>query len=439
MPVKRLVATLLVLAAPAALAQESGLDFRKVERVLLDDVHPGGATGSEEVVDLYLRALSRASAPVKGLRAADLAVFEDGQRVEPSEVAVQPLSATGHGVALVLAIDTSGTMRGEPFERAKEGAQSVLERLRPQDKVAIVAFAEDVRVVSDFDQLRPEARAALRHLEIDPEKSQRTVLYDGAYRAVELLRTAPGLPRRRVVALLSDGKDGGSHRAREELLASAKGDLVQPAVSFYSIGYARFGSEGLEEMRRIAGETGGDYLEATSAGHVTDFYDAVATQILSSYVVRFATDLDGARHEVKVQIEQQSAMRAAQYPDVGGPLWPWLVGLAALLALGAAVFLVLRARRLGELRVKSGALAGQRFELRGSKLTIGAQEGNDIVLATPFVSSHHAEVLIRGKRVELRDLRSKNGTRVNGKAVSAAPLEPGDRIEVADVELVYER
>ncbi len=435
----RLVATLLVLAAPAAFAQESGLDFRKVERVLLDDVHPGGATGSEEVVDLYVRALTRAGAAVKGVRAADLAVLQDGERIDPSGVTVQPLSATAHGVALVLALDASGTMRGEPFERAKAGAQSVLERLRPHDKVAIVAFAEEVEVVADFDQLRPEARAALRHLEIDPAKSLRTVLYDGAYRAVELLRTAPGLPRRRVVALLSDGKDGGSKHAREELITAAKGDLVQPSVSFYSIGYARFGREGLEEMRRIAEETGGEYLEATSAGHVTDFYDAVATQLLSSYVVRFPTDLDGARHEIKVQIEQQAAVRAAQYPKVGGPLWPWLAGAGALLVVGVVIALLLRAGRTGELRIASGALAGRRFPLRGSKLTIGAQEGNDIVLATPFVSSHHAEVLVRGKRVELRDLRSKNGTRVNGKAVSASPLEPGDRIEVADVELVYEK
>ncbi len=435
----RLAATLLLLAAPVAAAEESGIDFRRVERVVLDDVHPGGATGTEEVIDLYLRALTKAGAPVKGLRAADLAVAQDGERVAASQLSVQPLSATGHGVALVLAIDASGTMRGEPFERAKEGAQSVLERLRPQDRVAIVAFAEEVEVVADFDQLRPEARSALRRLEIDPEKSQRTALYDGAYRAVELLRSSRGLPRRRVVVLLSDGKDGGSEHARSDVLGAAKGDLSEPSIAFYAIGYARFGREGLEEMQRIAAETGGDYLEATSAGLVTDFYDAVATQILSSYVVRFPADLDGERHEVRVEIQEHAATRPALYPDVGGPLWPWLAGLGALVLAGGGVFAALRAGRPGELCVKSGALAGRRFPLRGSKLTIGAQEGNDIVLSTPFVSSHHAEVLIRGKRVELRDLRSKNGTRVNGKSVSAAPIEPGDRIEVADVELVYER
>jgi pSer/pThr/pTyr-binding forkhead associated (FHA) protein len=43
--------------------------------------------------------------------------------------------------------------------------------------------------------------------------------------------------------------------------------------------------------------------------------------------------------------------------------------------------------------------------------------------------------------VEIVDLHSANGTHINGNRVdrTALTLRPGDRIRIADVELVYER
>jgi pSer/pThr/pTyr-binding forkhead associated (FHA) protein len=43
--------------------------------------------------------------------------------------------------------------------------------------------------------------------------------------------------------------------------------------------------------------------------------------------------------------------------------------------------------------------------------------------------------------VEIKDLHSENGTLLNGNPVESVPisLQPGDRIQIADVHLVYER
>ena len=94
------------------------LEFKKVERLHLDDVHPGPE--GERAVDVYLRALTRFGVPVKGIRPADIEVWQDRDRIDPSDVTLEPFHKTGRGAALVLCMDASGTMRGEPFRRAKE-------------------------------------------------------------------------------------------------------------------------------------------------------------------------------------------------------------------------------------------------------------------------------------------------------------------------------
>jgi pSer/pThr/pTyr-binding forkhead associated (FHA) protein len=69
----------------------------------------------------------------------------------------------------------------------------------------------------------------------------------------------------------------------------------------------------------------------------------------------------------------------------------------------------------------------------GAHAMAGRSPDMDIFLDDTFVSSKHAlfEVGPDGLRVE--DLRSTNGTQLNGVDISdSVPLGPGDRVEVGD-------
>jgi sigma-B regulation protein RsbU (phosphoserine phosphatase) len=62
---------------------------------------------------------------------------------------------------------------------------------------------------------------------------------------------------------------------------------------------------------------------------------------------------------------------------------------------------------------------------------IGRSSRNAIHLPDPSVSRDHAEVAVTDGRVELRDLGSRNGVRVNGTRVQApVALAAGDRVEI---------
>jgi ABC transport system ATP-binding/permease protein len=71
------------------------------------------------------------------------------------------------------------------------------------------------------------------------------------------------------------------------------------------------------------------------------------------------------------------------------------------------------------------------------QLTIGRDKSNDIVLNAPSVSRFHAQIERAGQRYRLRDLRSSNGTFVNGQAVSGDVwLKPTDSIRIGPYQFV---
>jgi hypothetical protein len=68
-----------------------------------------------------------------------------------------------------------------------------------------------------------------------------------------------------------------------------------------------------------------------------------------------------------------------------------------------------------------------------ARVTIGRAKDCDCVLPQLTVSRHHAELRREGERWLLRDLCSRNGTRVNGmRVLEATEVHPGDRIALGD-------
>jgi DNA-binding response OmpR family regulator len=96
-------------------------------------------------------------------------------------------------------------------------------------------------------------------------------------------------------------------------------------------------------------------------------------------------------------------------------------------------------RRQAAALVGAGPLAGQRFTLEREITTIGRAEECDIHVPDPLASRRHAQVRREPWRYVLEDLGSRNGTLVNGEAVSGErPLQHGDTIHIATTPLRFE-
>lgn len=86
------------------------------------------------------------------------------------------------------------------------------------------------------------------------------------------------------------------------------------------------------------------------------------------------------------------------------------------------------ASNYGELAPIGG---GDTVPLLKKDLMIGRRESCDIVLRFPNVSAHHCQLYVNGGYWYVRDLKSRNGTKVNNLPITEKRLDPGDELAVA--------
>lgn len=70
-------------------------------------------------------------------------------------------------------------------------------------------------------------------------------------------------------------------------------------------------------------------------------------------------------------------------------------------------------------------------------VTIGRDVTNAVALESGFVSKNHAILQYVDGEFVLEDLRSANGTRVNGTVIESATVAPGDELEIGDQRLLF--
>ena len=90
---------------------------------------------------------------------------------------------------------------------------------------------------------------------------------------------------------------------------------------------------------------------------------------------------------------------------------------------------------MAKLVILNQGMTGRTFELNVERNTVGRVEANTFQIADASVSSHHAEILLRGADIVIKDLNSTNGTFINGEKVSEVVLKPGQTLRFGQVEL----
>lgn len=90
------------------------------------------------------------------------------------------------------------------------------------------------------------------------------------------------------------------------------------------------------------------------------------------------------------------------------------------------------------LKIMSGNMKGQKFEIDRDKIIIGRSPDNVVSLDDLSVSSKHCSVLREGRKFTIRDLGSTNGTRLNNVKVTKYRLSPKDIIMAGSVAIMFD-
>ena len=379
---------------------------------------------------------------------------------------------------VALVIDTSGSLTAADLAQARDLATGVLRTLPSGSEVAVFSFDDQSRLVQPRTTDVQSVRLAIDGLQV---AGRFTALYDALYDASRYLRDATG--SRRAVLLVTDGKDENSALNLEDGLKVAQ----QTLIPVFCVGVGR-----VEErvLRRIAKLTGGEYLPSREASA-----SVLAERILA------APEADVAAAPSPAASSPGAPSTSAAAPPPTGldttpvprppalfrsPLVWAAAGLLLLLAATAVALLGRRPRRplpapipapssarlptvkategmprtvftrmdvAGEpvertvllmdkpvLAVTRGARLGEVLPLsEESAISIGRARANDVVLDDSSVSSQHCRVRPEQGRFVLYDLKSTNGTLVNGRRVERHPLEEGDVVQVGETSLQFRR
>jgi Ca-activated chloride channel homolog len=153
------------------------------------------------LVTLPVSVMDRDGRYVPNLHKEDFRLWEDG-----NEQQVAFFSSVDKPFSVVLMIDTSGSTRMR-LEAIQDAAIAFTNQLRSDDRVMIVSFDDQIRVLSEFTSDRGRLRDAIRRT----SPGDGTKLYD----AVDLVmnRQLANVSGRKAIVLFSDGVDTTSRHA----------------------------------------------------------------------------------------------------------------------------------------------------------------------------------------------------------------------------------
>ena len=225
------------------------------------------------------------------LRSGDVAVRENGERV--ADVRITSVSAAREDdFAVVLAIDTSNSMSGQPIEDAMLAARAFAARRTPNQRIGVVTFDSRVRVRLP---LTNDGRAIDAALAGQPQLARGTRIFDGASEAVRLLADADASSG--VVVVLSDGADHGSTVEPWQTAVAANSAHVRVfAVGLRSRQFER------APLETLAASAGGTYTEADTSAELLAIYEELGSRLSNQYLVRYRS-LAGPEQRITVAVE----------------------------------------------------------------------------------------------------------------------------------------
>lgn len=215
---------------------------------------------------------------------SDVRITENGFPVQV--INERPLVEANGSIQIVLAIDTSDSVRGAPLATAVQAATSFVQQLPPDTPVGLVTFSDQPRIAAPIQADHHAILAALLGI---TSTQAGTTLYDGLVSASGMFAGGG----QRDVVLLTDGADTRSKTALDAAIATARGDHV----TVYTVG---LGSKvDTTVVQQVANGTGGSYNPAEQANLIA-IYESLASQLSHQFVIQYRSHAPGG---VQVTIE----------------------------------------------------------------------------------------------------------------------------------------
>jgi Ca-activated chloride channel homolog len=262
------------------------------------------------LVGLHVNVFDRDGRPIPKLAREHFEVLEEGRLQEISVFSNEDLPVT---VGLV--IDNSSSMITR-HKLVVAGAMAFADSSHPDDERFVVSFTEDVRLALPPSVDFTSSRSLLQGTLLSLRPGGKTALYDAIVRALDHIERADR--DKRVIIVLSDGKDTASRHTREQMLRRV--ELNDATVFAVGMGDHSTGDDadpGL--LRRLARVGGGTAYSPKSERDIVEVFEEIAANVRRGYTIGYVPrGTDAAppfmRIQVKVQVPGRRGLTVRHRP-----------------------------------------------------------------------------------------------------------------------------
>lgn len=252
-------------------------------------------------VTAFVDAFGNNGLPLVGLNAQSFTVSEDNRPVDPAQVSVnvdatQPLN-------LVLVLDRSVPVAD--WAQLRNTANALIDALRPQDQMAIYAFAATPSVVQTVTGDKNTLKSALAVVEAVPPAPATTPptpstdngLHQALLDATNLATTLP--EGRRAVVVLTNGTDNTGQVALPDLIATLQAQPVPVHILAFGVDGQSAGT-----LAAIAQLAGGNSVAVNNATDVRAALQTLTLLLQQGYRLDFTSGLqaDDTNHTLTVAL-----------------------------------------------------------------------------------------------------------------------------------------
>ncbi|MGB7860973.1 MAG: type II secretion system F family protein [Acidimicrobiia bacterium] len=289
-----IVLVALVLGALPVLAQTSSPEIEIVD--INGSRYPEGGQTSMVV---EFRNLTDAPDP------AALEVTANGESVDNLEVTA--LGESSVPVGVVLAIDASGSMAGAPLLASQTAAKDFISQARPEDRIAILTFADEVQVLSGFTSNTQVLLGLIDTIEAAGE----TAFNDAVIKGVQMYADPSSNNLLPNMIILTDGDDTASVATLEDAVASVSASDVR--VFGVALESPDFNPD---PVAAVAAAGNGLFLSTPDPEQLSTLYNEISREINNTLVARFVSPI-ATPGDVEFAVSYQSLSASTTFAVSG--------------------------------------------------------------------------------------------------------------------------
>jgi VWFA-related protein len=281
-----------------------------------------------DLVSVDVTAIDSQGNPIRNLRQEDFKVYSDGNQQDISFFQIEKRQGEARPLAIVFALDVSGSITQDELIRLRYALQSFSNQLSSHPVVySVMTFGMRVKTIQKFTSEPGKLDEALERLSRDTPNGLSTHTYDAVDDAIRsLVRSAPRTREKRLlkraVLVVTDGFPVGDTVAPQTVIERANAADVSVFVvtlPSYSRMMASSAQTPLPTPLDVSGlveSTGGRSVYANEKDYAP-LFRALAEEVSSAYVLAFYPPeekrRDGQVHTIRVEGPRGLTLRQSRF------------------------------------------------------------------------------------------------------------------------------